>query len=173
MDLEVVNIVATVKLSSRLDLQQLANNLENAESSSSKWLKMRLPPENYYIAFYKSGKFLVTGARSPKVVNEIAERVLQILRTSGFDPSCEGITIHNVVMVGCVKLNVSLEKIICVLDNSKASYEPEQFPGLMYKGFGVTFLLFPSGKMVITGAKEIISGRDAAKKFKQIVEEIY
>lgn len=173
--MEIVNIVAIVKLSALLDLQNIAKRLEMVESSSrgKSWLKMRLPPENYYIAFYKSGKFLVTGVKSPDAISDVAERVLQILRIAGFDLCIESITIHNIVMVGDMKLNASLEKIIYSLDSSKASYEPEQFPGLIYRDFGVSFLLFPRGKFVVTGLKNSEAGNDAIEKFKQRIQNIF
>jgi len=173
MNLEVVNIVATAKLSAPLNLQQLANMLENAEMSSHRWLKMRLPPENYYVAFYKSGKFLITGVKSIDAMKDVAERVLHILRSSGLKITCESIIIHNIVMVGSVKLYASLEKIIYSLDSSKVSYEPEQFTGLIYRDFGVSFLLFPSGKVVVTGVKDIYSGESITDKFRNIIEGIH
>jgi transcription initiation factor TFIID TATA-box-binding protein len=76
MRLQIVNMVAIVKLSTPLDLGTLASALKGSEfgTSGGKWLKMRLQPENYYIAFYKSGKFLITGAKSMQEVDSIARR---------------------------------------------------------------------------------------------------
>ena len=81
MDLQTVNIVATVKLSSPLDLDKLATALKGSEfcTSSARWLKVRLQPDNNYIAFYKSGKFLITGAKSQEDVEKIAESVMSML----------------------------------------------------------------------------------------------
>jgi transcription initiation factor TFIID TATA-box-binding protein len=174
MILQIVNMVATVKLSSSLDLEMLARSLEGSEFSSSggKWLKVRLAPENYYIAFYKSGKFLITGVKSREDIEKIAERVISLLRNAGIDVDKEKITVHNIVMMGSVKMNASLEKIIFALDSAKASYEPEQFPGLMYQDFGASFLLFPSGKLIITGIKQERQGEEAANKFQIIIEAI-
>lgn len=174
MNLQIVNIVATVKLSSSLDLEKLAAALKGSEFSASggKWLKMRLPPEDYYIAFYMSGKFLITGVKSLEEIERIADRVMFMLKNAGTDVNKDKITIHNIVMVGSAKMSVSLEKIIFALDSPKASYEPEQFPGLMYKDFGASFLLFAGGKFIATGIKEQRVGEEAADKFRKIIEEI-
>ena len=172
MNLEVVNIIATVKLSAPLDLESLANRLENVEYYSGKWLKMHLIPENYYIAFYKSGKFLINGVKSLDVIEEIADRVLRILQKIDPDLSKENVTVHNMVMMGAFKLNVGLEKIVYSLNDSKVSYEPEQFPGIIYKDFGASILLFPNGKFVITGVKTFESGYVAAEKFRQIIQGV-
>jgi transcription initiation factor TFIID TATA-box-binding protein len=75
-------------------------------------------------------------------------------------------------MMGKIQKMASLEKIIFALDGSKASYEPEQFPGLIYKDFGASFLLFPSGKFIITGIKEQRAGEDASDRFKRIITEV-
>jgi transcription initiation factor TFIID TATA-box-binding protein len=72
-----------------------------------------------------------------------------------------------------LKMNTSLEKVVLALDPFKTSYEPEQFPGMIYKDFEVSFLLFSKGKFVLTGAKNSKSGEDAAEKFIEIIENIY
>lgn len=175
MNLKIVNMVATVRLSSSLDLEELAGVLKESEISSGGgcWLKLRLAPENYYIAFYKSGKFLITGVKSPEELEGIASRVLALLGDAGLDLRKEEITIHNIVMMGALKMSASLEKIVFALDSSKASYEPEQFPGLIYKDFGANFLLFPSGKFIITGIKNSIVGEAAADMFKKLILKLY
>ena len=56
----------------------------------------------------------------------------------------------------------------------RTMYEPEQFPGLIYRMDDpkVVFLLFASGKIVCTGAtKEEIVYEAVAKLHKQLVEK--
>ena len=84
----------------------------------------------------------------------------------------DSITIHNFVIMDSFDLKTSIEKIIYALDNNKASYEPEQFPGLMYKDFGASFLLFPSGKVIATGIKNQNEGEKALAKFRSLMEQI-
>jgi len=60
--MKIVNIVATAKVKGEFNLALLSEKISGVEYSPNKmWLKMRLQPGNYYIAFYKSGKFLITG----------------------------------------------------------------------------------------------------------------
>jgi transcription initiation factor TFIID TATA-box-binding protein len=63
------------------------------------------------------------------------------------------ITIQNIVASGDIGVNIDLEKAILILENSM--YEPEQFPGLIYRMRNpkTVVLIFGSGKIVITGAK--------------------
>jgi transcription initiation factor TFIID TATA-box-binding protein len=172
---KIVNIVATIELSAPFDLGELAAALSLPKTSlyGKSWLKTRLMPENYYIAFYKSGKFLVTGIDSLEMVKVVTQKVLNLLKDARLNVVMKNATIHNVVMTGSLKMNIGLEKVVLALDPSKASYEPEQFPGMIYKDFGVSFLLFPKGKFVLTGAKDGKSGEDATEKFVEIIENIY
>jgi transcription initiation factor TFIID TATA-box-binding protein len=63
------------------------------------------------------------------------------------------ITVQNIVASGSIKLNLNLNYLALQLENTE--YEPEQFPGLVYKLVDptATFLLFSNGKLVCTGTK--------------------
>jgi len=63
------------------------------------------------------------------------------------------ITIQNIVASGSVGMDLNLNILAMKLDNTE--YEPEQFPGLVYKlpAAKATFLLFSNGKIVCTGTK--------------------
>ena len=68
-----------------------------------------------------------------------------------------------------IDLKSSIENLMPMLDARKASYEPEQFPALNYKDWGVSFLLFSTGKCILTGAKTENQARDAIKKFQELL----
>ena len=70
------------------------------------------------------------------------------------------ITVQNIVASGSVGMDLNLNSLAMKLENTE--YEPEQFPGLVYKVnvrdekgkvFKATFLLFTNGKVVCTGTK--------------------
>jgi len=172
--MEIINIVATVEVSSSFDLQEIANAINDTEFSSSggTWLKMRLQPENKYVAFYKSGKFLITGAKSVGEIESIKTRVISILTDFNIHVDRSKIILHNFVIMDSIKLNKPLETVIYALDPEKASYEPEQFPGLVYKDWNATFLLFSSGKIIITGIKDVKLAETVIKNFKDAIKEV-
>ncbi len=134
----------------------------------SPWLKMRLPPNNTYIAFYKSGKFLIT-TKNPEKIPLIAEQVLKLLIGIGLDLKIREINIHNVVIQDTVSLNTSLETLIANLNPRKAEFEPEQFPALVYKDWGVSFLLFSTGKVIVTGLKDVSDAEGMIERFKEVI----
>ena len=72
---------------------------------------------------------------------------------------------------GVKKRARDLEMVGEVMDN--AMYEPEQFPGLIYRMTEpkVVFLLFSSGKIVITGGKSEKEVKQAAEKIRAILKD--
>ena len=82
------------------------------------------------------------------------------------------IRVENIVASANLGVLVPLEKIVSKMEGME--YEPEQFPGLVYrmKDPKVAFLLFGSGKIVITGARSVrdvnIAVEKVSKKLKSI-----
>ena len=168
-EIKIANVVATVTLTAPLDLTLIHERLPQTElPGKSPWLKMRLKPDNTYIAFYKSGKFLIT-TKDPEKIDRIAQQVLVILNEVGINVERVKTEIHNFVIQAKIPLKGSLESIIANLDPKKASFEPEQFPALVYKDWGVTFLLFSSGSCIVTGLKKL---KDAERVIERFKEEI-
>lgn len=166
-----VNIVATVKMENKFNLDDLLNKLPNAQSSKH-WVNIRLPVFNNYIAFYKNGKFLITGARSKEELDFIAKYVGDYLKKHGIYNKIVEIQINNCVAVDQLEFNVDLEEIFVKLLDYEASYEPEQFPGMNFKDeYGISYLLFSSGKIIITGGKSLDSLEDCVNEFKELIKE--
>ncbi len=155
--MKIVNMVATATTSTPFDLEKLKLALKGSEQAATgaKWLKMRLPEGNEYVAFYQSGKFLITGVKSIEAISDIVGRVKVLLKSAGLDIVVEKVQIHNVVVSDRVDIRGSLEKIFIEHGELTASYEPEQFPALMIHGSGCTYLLFSSGKVICAGNKTI------------------
>jgi len=61
--MQISNTIATATLNTPLDLEYLQEHLPGSvlQKTTGHWLKYRLQPENRYVAFYRSGKFLLTG----------------------------------------------------------------------------------------------------------------
>ncbi len=168
--LKIVNIVVIVKLKNSLDLDFISFNLKDTEMSKSRWLKMRLMPENYYIAFYRSGKILITGLKNMNDIEEIVEKILSKLRSIDVNNSLENISIANIVLMDKIELKISLDKIINLLNDSNVSYEPEQFPGLFYKDKdGINYTLFSNGSITSTGSKKINHSEKKLNEFKKLI----
>jgi transcription initiation factor TFIID TATA-box-binding protein len=168
-EIKIANVVATVTLTAPLDLTLIHERLPQTElPGKSPWLKMRLPPHNTYIAFYKSGKFLIT-VKDPDRIRGIAEDVRDLLHKINLDVEIVKVQVHNVVVQTKIPLKMTLESIVVNLDSRKASYEPEQFPALVYKDWGVSFLLFSTGSCIVTGLKDFKDAEPVIERLKEVI----
>jgi transcription initiation factor TFIID TATA-box-binding protein len=106
---------------------------------------------------FRSGKIVCTGAKSTDDVHESLGIVFDKLRELQIpvedDPE---ITVQNIVTSADLGENLNLNAIAIGLGLENIEYEPEQFPGLVYRldEPSVVALLFGSGKLVITGGKK-------------------
>ena len=123
-----------------------------------------------YTAFYGSGKFLITGAKSNQEITDVANNVVSFIKKHGVDNDIKNININNRVYIDQLDFEVDLEKLIVELNDYDASYEPEQFPGMNFKdNYGLTYLLFGSGKITITGVKSLDNLEEHVAEFKQLI----
>ena len=167
--MELVNIVATVEMDQRFDLEEMLVKLPNCERANI-WVKSRIPPYNKYTAFYGSGKFLITGVKSEEELNKVASNVVSYINKYGIDNQIKNININNRVYIDQLDFDVDLEKLIVELNEYDASYEPEQFPGMNFKdSHGINYLLFGSGKITITGVKTLKNFEEHVVEFKNLI----
>jgi len=113
-----------------------------------------------------------TGAKSEAEVHKAVRSIIKLLKQHGIDIRNEPIIeIQNIVASANLRAGVDLEKAAFLLEN--AMYEPEQFPGLIYRMREpkVVLLIFSSGKVVCTGAKKEEEVREAVMKVYQMLKE--
>ncbi|MEK6904005.1 MAG: TATA-box-binding protein, partial [Nanoarchaeota archaeon] len=82
------------------------------------------------------------------------------------------INVQNMVASGSIGMDLNLNML--AMDLEETEYEPEQFPGLVYKlpGTRATFLLFSNGKIVCTGTKSEVKLREAVDKLIQVLKKV-
>ncbi len=165
-DIKIENIVASATLNSRVDLDKVVEHLEGTEYEPEQFpgIVYRFKDPKVATLIFSSGKIVCTGARNIEDVNKVIKKLIRLLReTETANPKNPKIQIENIVASAQLKMNLNLDKLAFDLENSE--YEPEQFPGLVYRMSGpkVAFLLFSSGKIVCTGARSIKEVESAIK----------
>ena len=82
------------------------------------------------------------------------------------------ITIQNIVASGDLHTNIDLNMAAIIMEY--AMYEPEVFPGLIYRMQEprTVFLIFSTGRIVCTGAKNKEVVREAVLKLNYQVREL-
>lgn len=152
------NIVATVNLGCALELRQIATHARNAEFKPTRFsaVIMRIREPRTTALIFRTGKMVVTGAKSKRdsyYASRKYARIIQKLGFAGVKPN--EFKVQNMVGSCDVKFPIRLEGLH-YNQQPFSQYEPEMFPGLIYKMVQpkVVLLIFVSGKVVITGAKE-------------------
>jgi transcription initiation factor TFIID TATA-box-binding protein len=150
------NIVSTVNLGVQLDLKQIALRARNAEYNPKRFAAviMRIREPRTTALIFSSGKMVCTGAKSEETSRLAARKYARIVQKLGFNVKFIEFKVQNMVGSCDVKFPIQLEGL-CITHAQFSTYEPELFPGLIYRMVKprVVLLIFVSGKVVITGAK--------------------
>ncbi|GAB5588939.1 TATA-binding protein (TBP) [Umbelopsis nana] len=150
------NIVATVNLDCRLDLKTIALHARNAEYNPKRFAAviMRIRDPKTTALIFASGKMVVTGAKSEDDSKLASRKYARIIQKLGFPAKFTDFKIQNIVGSCDVKFPIRLEGL-AYSHGHFSSYEPELFPGLIYRMVKpkIVLLIFVSGKIVLTGAK--------------------
>lgn len=152
------NIVCTVNLQCRLELKEIAKHARNAEFNPKRFaaviLRIREPKTTALV--FASGKMVCTGAKSEDQCKLAAKKYAKIIRKVGFPTRFSDFKIQNIVGSCDVRFPIHLERLSSGPHMSFCTYEPEIFPGLIYRMVEpkIVLLIFVSGKIVLTGAKE-------------------
>ena len=134
----------------------MAATLSNTEYNPEQFpgLVIRIKEPKTSALIFSSGKVVCTGARSMDKVEESIKKIIKSLEKINVKITIKPeIKIQNIVASGSVGMDLNLNTLAMKLENTE--YEPEQFPGLVYKlaAAKATFLLFSNGKVVCTGTK--------------------
>ncbi|HIH40466.1 MAG TPA: TATA-box-binding protein [Halobacteria archaeon] len=168
LDVKIENIVASIEgVAESFDLNKIKEEIPNTEYDKNKFpgLVYRVKDPKAAFLIFSSGKINCTGSRSIEDVEKSCKLLLKDLESVGYNPIKPEIVIQNVVASANLKSEVNLNEIAGALMDD-IEYEPEQFPGMVYRlrEMNVVVLIFGSGRLVITGAKDTESVHTAAKK---------
>ncbi len=171
-EIQVVNIVVSTSLKHDIPLEKMAATLSNTEYNPEQFpgLVIRIKEPKTSALIFSSGKIVCTGARSMDKVEESIKKIIKSLEKINVKITIKPeIKIQNIVASGSVGMDLNLNTLAMKLDNTE--YEPEQFPGLVYKlpQAKATFLLFSNGKVVCTGTK---SETEVHKALDKLIENL-
>jgi len=155
---DIQNVVSTVSLGIQLDLKRIALKARNAEYNPRRFAAviMRIRDPKTTALIFSSGKMVITGAKSEESAKLGCKKYARIIQRLGYSHvKFLDFRVQNIVASCDVKFPIRLESLAHA-HNQFCSYEPELFPGLIYRMITpkVVLLIFVSGKLVLTGAKE-------------------
>ena len=172
--LKIQNIVATTSLGKEVPLTKLAKTITtttyNPETFPGLILRVKKPKSAVLV--FASGNLVCTGTKSILQVKQVIEQVIKTLKKINIKVTgTPKITVQNIVASGSIDMSLNLNYLALELENTE--YEPEQFPGLVYKLIepNATFLLFSNGKLVCTGTKNNQQLEDSMKQLIKTIKE--
>ena len=175
--LEIQNVVASTTVGQELHLEELADDLSASEYNPEHFpgLVFRTQSPKAATLIFRSGKAVCTGAKSVENVHRAVTIVFDELRELGVEVDADPeITVQNMVLSGDLGQQLNLNAIAIGLGLKNIEYEPEQFPGLVYRVIepDVVVLMFGSGKAVITGATSVEDAEIALETVQSQLQEI-
>lgn len=174
---EIQNVVASADLGIELDLESLSIDLSGADYQPSNFpgLVYRTQDPKAATLIFRSGKVVTTGASSSEAVHEALDLVAQELRDLGVDIDSDlDAEVVNIVSNVDIGYSLNLNAVAIGLGLEDVEYEPEQFPGLVYRMDepDVVALLFGSGEAVVTGGTEKEQASTAVKHIREELDEL-
>jgi transcription initiation factor TFIID TATA-box-binding protein len=176
--INIENVVASTKLADEFDLHKIEAELEGAEYNKEKFpgLVYRVKSPRAAFLIFTSGKVVCTGAKNVEDVRTVITNMAKTLKSIGFENIDLNPEIHvqNIVASADLKTDLNLNAIALGLGLENIEYEPEQFPGLVYriKQPKVVVLIFSSGKLVVTGGKSPEECEEGVRIVRQQLENM-
>lgn len=152
------NVVATFFLGiERIDLRRLAQVYPFVEYNPSKFAAatLRVVEPRTTALIFASGKMVCTGAKTEREARLASRKYVRILQRFNVPVAFCDFEIQNIVASAYLGRTMRLQELSRAY-GAYVSYEPDLFPGLVFRTTNpkLVFLIFRSGKVVITGAKK-------------------
>lgn len=158
--LKIENIVASGAIADSIDLEIISKNIDGCELNTKRFPGAVYRIENPKIAslIFSSGKVVLTGIRDTDSLEKGLVLIIEKMRAAGITCFEEPrVAVTNIVCSYDIGNKINLNKVVMTLNLENIEYEPEQFPGLVYRISDpkIVALLFSSGKIILTGGKNM------------------
>ena len=167
------NLVCTAQLNCQLRLREIALQEQNTQYEPKRFsgLIMRIKEPKATSLIFSNGKIIVLGTKTEEDSRNACRKIGRIIQRINYPVKLTNIKIQNMVgscdvkfQINLIRLNNNINRFV---KSSRVAFEPEIFPGLIYKLIpdkspnkenneklpNIVFLIFTSGKIVISGGK--------------------
>ena len=170
-DIIIENIVASANITDEFDIEYLASKIDDFKYNPEEFKGLVLQFDDPKIAalIIPNGKVVFTGAKKIYDIESILDRIILKLKNAGIAVEVTPeIQVENIVASLDLNIELDLASLAVSTYFDNIEYEPEKFPGLIYKinEIEAEILFFSSGKIVVTGAKKIEDIDNAMEKIK-------
>jgi transcription initiation factor TFIID TATA-box-binding protein len=173
-EVTIENIITYTYIADKLNIEEIAEKLPEFKFNPDEFsgLTLKLENPNAAVLLLPDGKAICTGTKkiedAENAVNKTIEKLKDIEKRLKKNPKIE---IQNIIASTDLKKEFNLQLISKELPLEKIDYEPNKFPGLIYRmdDIGASFLIFSSGKIICTGVK---TTEEATNGIKMMEEKI-
>lgn len=154
--IKISNISASFELDGEFDLGRLAEDLPNSEYDPDHHRSLIYRSPNvgsFTILLPPRGRVSIAGAKSKQDIKRGIREFVNELRSLELGGEHSEIRIENVVSTGDIGHSVNLNAAVIALGLESTEYEPEQFPGAIFRSGEGVVMIFSSGKVVITSVR--------------------
>lgn len=158
--LKIENIVASGAIADAIDLADVSKKIEHCELNQKRFpgAVFRLERPKIASLIFSSGKVVLTGIRDQDALQDGLSLIISAMKDAGVETYPEPrVGVTNIVCSYDIGKSINLNKVVITLNLENIEYEPEQFPGLVYRirDPKIVALLFSSGKIILTGGKNL------------------
>jgi len=146
-----------------------------AYAQISKLFDIKLLSEKIAVIVLGTGKIFCTGAKEITDAIDKIKKVTSQIKKIGFKTKKDyKVKIENIIVSTDLKKELNLASLAIKLFPQEVDYQPEVFPGLVYKmdDLQTILIIFNSGKIVCTGAKSIDDATNSIKKMEETLSSI-
>ena len=171
---QIYNIVSTVELDCKLNLKEIALQVDNVKYNPRRFpaLFMGIEKPKATALIFDTGKMVCLGTKTEEESKTACRKYAKIIKKLNYNVSLRNFKMQNIVGTFKLKYKLPLQKILNHINKKmkmpRIFYEPQIFPGLIYhytlqnintddegeKIPNIVFLMYSSGSIVITGAKK-------------------
>lgn len=161
---DTVNVVAGGNLNREVDLQALSSALSKDDSitvdftDENRWQLVIDFNQAGTILLYRTGSYIIRGGSDFETLEKSKELWFDLIKRENIIDNTSEVdyALQNIVFSGELNQEVDLAVLALQLGMDNTEYEPEQFPGLIYRpeDYSCVMLIFTSGKSIITGSTE-------------------
>jgi transcription initiation factor TFIID TATA-box-binding protein len=150
-----VNVVLTAELKCAIDFKNLARNISNIVYNPRVFSAAILKSKKIHSTclLFKNGKVVCCGAATIAIAKKSLRQWARKIQKMGYTVQLCNVTLQTMTLIFNLGEKINLPNF-CALQND-ASYEQELFPAAMVKLNKINFTIFQSGKVIISGVKNI------------------
>jgi transcription initiation factor TFIID TATA-box-binding protein len=158
--LKIENIVFVGSIAGSLDIEYIAGKLDGCVLNKKKFpgAVYHIKEPKITVLLFSSGKVVMTGITCTDDFQKGLDSLIRQVNDLGIGTyATPDVSIKNMVCSYDTGLFINLNRLIVTFNHEKIEYEPEQFPGLVYRIADpkIVALIFSSGKVILTGGKSI------------------